>query len=93
MPGMQPEAQYLQASDSSHTGSKPGPSRHHKPDGIGFFDHIEPAGIVPSDTRQPSNSSCVLLSPSHRRIDLPTKSSGISRNVSSVSGAWAGAKR
>ena len=78
-------------------GSKVGPSRCHNPEGIGFFRHVEPAGMVPTLVSQPlcfvSNLSSVLLLPSHRSLLGPTKSRAILRKVSSVRGASAGAKR
>ena len=60
---------------------------------MGFFDHMLPAGIVPVEVRDALNSSCVLLSPPQRRMDGPTKSSGIFWNVFSVKGSPAGARR
>ena len=88
-------ADALHAADSSHTGSKLGPSPFHchGPRGIGFLLHMDPSGVVPVETRKPSNSSCVLLSPSQRRMLLPTMSRWPFRNSVSVSGADARAMR
>ena len=61
--------------------------------GIGLRAHSLPVGTVPSDKRAAGNSSCVVRSPSQRRMPGPTKSSGVFRKVSSVSGPSAGAKR
>jgi hypothetical protein len=65
------------------------------PVGIGNFRHVEPAGTVPTLVSKPSavvlNSICVRLSPPQRKIEPPTKSSGVFWNVSSVRGASAGA--
>ena len=52
-----------------------------------------PAGDVPVLVRVALNSSCVLLSPPQRRIEGPTKSSGIFWKAFSVSGSDAGASR
>mmetsp|Transcript_27883 Transcript_27883/g.89422 ORF Transcript_27883/g.89422 Transcript_27883/m.89422 type:complete len:235 (+) Transcript_27883:86-790(+) len=82
---------------SSQTGRNVGPSRSHRPDGIGFFRHEDPAGTVPVDTCQPraalSNRMSVALSPSHRSADGPSNASGSLRKVFSVRGASAGASR
>jgi hypothetical protein len=61
----------------------------------GGASHIEPSGIVPLFVSHPSlvvlNSIWLLLLPPQRKMELPTKSSGVLRKVSSVRGASAGA--